>query len=359
MANFLYHHPFDPGFALPKYTRAEPPGRGSFHSFGAPRGTISQRPEGWTGGYALPDYISSEPDRRGAIHSYDMRRRSTGMRVPEALGATARSITEAPIASTAKRGAFVDHPLIAVGPWTFNPKGSKVEIADGRLSASGPHLQFLFKAIREISIKAQCATNVACYGPKWRGWSADQFAIPTHKFYWPAIKGQAPIYKVTNPAEGGTWGIFVTRKDRSIVVEFKKIEPSWLAKVAGWIKTVVGVIIDTVKALFDFMGIAACALSRKYLGEVGAVASGRLQLSDESFNWLTTKAGVTEQELDSLSTNATAAMSQNVASKIVAGACPQDFPPPLTTDQALPSWLLPVALGGGALLVVYLMRGRK
>jgi hypothetical protein len=366
MAHYQRHHPYDPGFALPKYVRAEPPGRGSWHSFDAARGTISQRPKGWTGGFTQPRYVLAEPDRRGAIHSYDMARRSIGMRIPDpfGLGATPpppraellRSITEVGEIKAKRHDRFRDHPLIKVGPWMFNPKGSRVEIHDGRLPSQGPHMRFLHHGVARVSKLCYPGSvlNFMCLR-NYKGWSTEGSTVLKFGFNIQALKGDIPLYKVTNPIEGGNWGVYLTRKDRSIIVEFKKVPRTWWQKLGGLIKTIIGVIVDSVKALFDFMGVVACSLAKEHLGEVAALAAGKAALSPSASNWLN-KAGVTNQELDILESGARASTSQLVANKIIRFACgAEDEPPPLTAEQSLPGWVFPVAIGAAGLTVIWLV----
>lgn len=45
----LYHNMYSPGYAIPDYILAEPPGRGTFTTEWLPRGTISQ---------VIPDYMA-------------------------------------------------------------------------------------------------------------------------------------------------------------------------------------------------------------------------------------------------------------------------------------------------------------
>ncbi len=53
----FYHlpNPWNPGYAIPKYVLAEPPGRGTFTTKWLPRGTISQ---------VAPDYLAKPVDRK-------------------------------------------------------------------------------------------------------------------------------------------------------------------------------------------------------------------------------------------------------------------------------------------------------
>jgi len=276
------------------------------------------------------------------------------MLVAHRLGAAPRSIYETGPVTTAKSGRFTDHPLIAVGPWTFSPKGSRIEIADGRLPASGPHMQFLFQGVYNVTRKANCATNMMCMSTNYKGWKASEFNIVPAKFYDPVVKGDAPIYKVSNPLEGGNWGVFVTRKDHSVVVEFKRIPQDWWQRVGGWVANVVGVVIDTIKALFDFFkNLISCATAGPILDAVAGYATGSYVLQAGSL--ITTqikKAGVTDQELARLETNATSALATSIGNKIVSAYCPSDsVPPPLSTETG--QWYKnPVVWGTAGVLAV-------
>ena len=54
MAFYHFRHPYNPGYAVPDYVLAEPPGRGTFTTAWLPRGTISQ---------VIPDYLA-KPGRK-------------------------------------------------------------------------------------------------------------------------------------------------------------------------------------------------------------------------------------------------------------------------------------------------------
>lgn len=54
MAFYHFPHPYNPGYAVPDYVLAEPPGRGTFTTAWLPRGTISQ---------VMPDYLA-KPGRK-------------------------------------------------------------------------------------------------------------------------------------------------------------------------------------------------------------------------------------------------------------------------------------------------------
>jgi hypothetical protein len=93
MAHYKTAHPWDPGYALPDYIRAESPGRaGGVHvTMQLPRGFFESggktaRP--WKSGYALPKYIKREPVGRGAAATMQRIRKTIPLKLPNALGAT-------------------------------------------------------------------------------------------------------------------------------------------------------------------------------------------------------------------------------------------------------------------------------
>jgi len=218
-------------------------------------------------------------------------------------------------------------------------------------------MQFLFKGIVNVTTKAQCATNAMCMSTSYKGWKASAFRLVPAKFYDPVITGRAPIYKVQNPAAAGNWGIFVTRKSRSIVVEFKKIPSTVWSTVSGWVKAIVGYMIDTVKELFDFFkNILACGGADLILDGLAAYASGGATLP-ASIKAKANQAGVTDQDIEKLKNKATSTLAGAVGEKITASFCPPaGRPPPPAVAQGLPGWVLPVGLAGGAMALVYLLR---
>ena len=271
------------------------------------------------------------------------------------LGAAPRSITEVGPPLEAKRGQFTDHPLIAVGPFTFNPAGQRMEIVDGvslLANPNGPHMQFLLRGLADAStscesrIPGPSIANIPgppvpvmrCYAggqrglpQTYRGWGYKGAVLNTQGsvfepwgFSEAAIKGAVPLYRVENPLEGGKWGVYITRKEHSTVVEFKPIPEGVWAKIFGWIETIIGVIIDTIRALFDFLGVVACAMGRQYLGQLASLATGDVMgaaLSAGTVGWLTNNAGVTEGEISSLASGVNSSLAQSIADRVVNAAC--------------------------------------
>lgn len=219
-----------------------------------------------------------------------------------------------------------DHPMLAVGPWMFNPKGSRLEIADGRLSDQGQHMRFLFEGLYQVSKICRVGTQdwthqLQCQRGSYRGWDFSGGAAETTGLSRTALRGSVPIYTVENPLEGGNWGVYITRLDHSTIVEFKKVPESWWGRLWGWIKNIVGVIIDTIRAMFDFLGVVACTLGRQYLAQVAGLAAGTAELTPNTANWLKAKAGITDNEIFELEAGARATVAETVADKIVRSAC--------------------------------------
>lgn len=86
MAQFRIKNPYDPGYALPDYVMAEPPGTGTITTAQLPRKTFDDPVPGYTGGYAVPAYIAQEPIGRGAATTMWARRKTIPLYVPESLG---------------------------------------------------------------------------------------------------------------------------------------------------------------------------------------------------------------------------------------------------------------------------------
>lgn len=79
MTYYKRPHPWDSGFAIPDYIRAEAPGaRGGVHTtMQLPRGTFGPvvRAKPWKSRYALPEYVEKEPVGRGAVATQQLRRK--------------------------------------------------------------------------------------------------------------------------------------------------------------------------------------------------------------------------------------------------------------------------------------------
>jgi hypothetical protein len=81
----LYKNPWSPGYAIPGYVDAEPRGRGTFTTAQTRRRTISEPPKGWTGGYALPPNADDEPAGQGTITTKQIKRRTISQFIPDYL----------------------------------------------------------------------------------------------------------------------------------------------------------------------------------------------------------------------------------------------------------------------------------
>jgi len=77
-------HPWDPKYAIPKYVMAEPGLRGTFTAKYRRRRSIDAPsiPAPWRTGYAYPDYVGKEPIGRGVYRTKYMPRRTVDTLVP-------------------------------------------------------------------------------------------------------------------------------------------------------------------------------------------------------------------------------------------------------------------------------------
>jgi hypothetical protein len=105
MAHYKSTHPWNPGYAIPDYIRAESPGRaGGVHTtMQLPRGTFDNggktaRP--WRSGFAVPGYIQREPIGRGAAGTWQRRRKTIPLNIPRSLGATEEDTSWLPAEQT-------------------------------------------------------------------------------------------------------------------------------------------------------------------------------------------------------------------------------------------------------------------
>jgi hypothetical protein len=87
MAQIRIPHPWNPGYALPKYVKAEPDGRGAFSTRYIKRGTFFDAPKSMRdgAGYALPNYVRAEPVERGTFTTKYTPRRTVGALAPDML----------------------------------------------------------------------------------------------------------------------------------------------------------------------------------------------------------------------------------------------------------------------------------
>jgi hypothetical protein len=78
-------HPWNGGYAIPKYVLSEPPGFGTHTTKYTPRGTISPmtaRAPTFQSGYAVPKYIHEEPIGRGVFVTKQLPRKTISTTVP-------------------------------------------------------------------------------------------------------------------------------------------------------------------------------------------------------------------------------------------------------------------------------------
>ena len=90
MAHFRAHHPWNPGYAIPKSVLAEPPGnRGARITAQLPRRTISENTLAvppWRTGFVLPREAAEDPPGRGARVTFQLPRKTVDTLLVPALG---------------------------------------------------------------------------------------------------------------------------------------------------------------------------------------------------------------------------------------------------------------------------------
>ena len=96
MALVKSDNPWNPGFAIPKHVKDEPPGRGSMVTKAVRRRHYDLPAEwNWTGGFAVPEYVLHDKIGQDKGGSYGVRRKEIDSFVPgslQGLGDTASSV---------------------------------------------------------------------------------------------------------------------------------------------------------------------------------------------------------------------------------------------------------------------------
>jgi hypothetical protein len=83
--SFYKNRPWNPGYAVPGYVDAEPFGRGTLTTEQLRRKTYSLPPKDWTAGYALPANVQDETAGQGTIETKQIRRRTISQWIPDFL----------------------------------------------------------------------------------------------------------------------------------------------------------------------------------------------------------------------------------------------------------------------------------
>jgi hypothetical protein len=329
MAHYHQSHPWKPGYAIPKYVLAEPPGRGTFTTKWLPRRTISnvepkfaavpEAPEALSGSnyWAVPDYVLAEPPGRGTFTTKWLPRRLAPTIVPDyvkkpelsGLGATTYELL--PIG-----GLGPGDPIKAFGEraseWIMaNIKGVP---ADERTAA----LRALLDTI-DKSLWVTVSNKATKYKAK---------GIPPKAAMQKALAASL--------SAGMAKELIQVGKGKTEALGFLGLEKIGRA-ITGTIRGTVGSAKDFVGKGLDKLGALACAVANN--PAAGLAAGGAAAASGAP-----PQAGA-----------AGVAVAQSLCAKEPA-ATQQQLTTPGGAIDRLPGWVLPVAIGGGALVLVLVLR---
>lgn len=274
--------PWNPGYAIPKYVAAEPPGRGTFTTEWTPRGTIQQ---------LIPDSLSG-------------------------LGA----LGDSTIGGDPTIGAGAEDPFLKYG------KTSAAAVFKAVNSVAPKYRDITLKAIlQEIDpslygkVKAN-PTQANLANLMATGIAREIVELGAGKRS-PRKARQVMHSRAAKPGYRPTDGWF----DKYIVNPIKKYNPVSLSLDVG------EDILKKATSALKTVGGAACALSQNPLGV--AAASGAAAA-----------AGQPPQ---------TGAAGMAATAAICASGQPAPTP---TIVPVMPGWVLPAAIGGGALLLIVLLK---
>lgn len=226
--------------------------------------------------------------------------------------------------------------VVQVGPFTFSPAGG--------------HIIWHKKAPIPESWRTWFVTEIAKLSGKFperteaRVFALDQTLgmSPTQKIAPNLFDGRSPAFRVKNPVDGSTMGIyFVATADGSLGVQYKKLpQLSWwsalMQKIINGLMWLPAKLVEIAKDVYDAAKDAA-----KYLADQAC----------KLVNNPATGAAVTGGVAVAPGAGAAAAIGVEVAKQLCGGTPPDPVLPLPMPPPPSPAWLLPV-LGGGALLLV-------
>jgi len=166
---------------------------------------------------------------------------------------------------------------------------------------------------------------------KWLGYKPDD------KIFAALVDGHAPAFKVKHPKTGDDWGVYLILTPTRFGWAWKKIPESrsWWGKLWDWIKSLPGLLVKAVKAvveavadIIDAVGGLACDLLSNPTVNKGATVVATAYAGPAG------GAGV------------------QAGSGMCGGPKQTEPPPVVETGGKLPGWILPVAIGGGALVLI-------
>lgn len=421
MSHFQYPHPWDPGFATPAYVLAEPQGRGTFTTKYTPRGTIGTVPKNrmvynrtrWaTPNYAqgrygenplitkmiprrtvsllAPDFfarplaggvlagsslgddfaVGSQGDpirafgEQGAqqviskVKRLPRAQRAQGLR--DALGPTLNAEVEKKMSALRAKGVPPKEALRrALAASLSNRLGEEfVRLGKTAAPASATALSGGYSAVGATVTIKKVTTEPQTFGVTGGGWNELKKQIHStvvSKFdkkiydlkkasggtlggvagtmasYY--MTGRYPIVRVSNPPGFGvylkfdkSWG-YQLGDVKSVTVVAKKIPPTegFLDSMADFVGDIVTVAVEVIDVVTDKLKPLVCGVASHPAGQIAAGAAGG-------------PAGA-------------------AGAQIVAGMCPQNYPPISTAPASSGFPILPLAIAaGGALLLVLVLK---
>lgn len=324
--------PWNPGYDVPKYVLAEPVARGTFTTKQLPRKTISSVPapvSPWKSGYAVPAYVQKETLGQGVFTTKWLPRRTIGPVTPNFL---------------TKRLHALDGDSLGAAEWSANSKDPIAEF--GQKVAS-----FLMTKVRGLPVKDRKAALRVVF---------DEI----DPSLWETVATKAgALEKSYSPKEA---------LKRAIAASFANGLAEDLARIGqgkapkGYVKLASGP--QALSGLWDWVkkGARASVLPFTWSFEAAAAVGNKIDWSKVgSFgsSVLSAIGGLACKALNNPAAGlaaggASAAMgagpqagmigAQAAQSACSSSAAPASAPVPQPTT---PSWLLPAAIGGGALLI--------
>lgn len=337
MAQFRRPNPYDPGFALPANVLAEPPGRGTLATVQLPRKTISGAPSGWDGGYVLPDYVRAEGAGRGAMHSHWARRKTIQRLVPDALGADGPPMRPGfpgdPIKAYGQRASEFIMGTIREVPVEFRQIALEAllnEIEPGLYDRVTKRAN----EYKDEGMSTKKAVGAALASSMSEGIAKEMIKIGTKGV--PGVRSQLGLGFYGDPsAQLALAGIWSSIKSGASKVG--GAVKTGVTKTGSALKTGAKKAYDWGKKAVNKLGSLACSVMKHPAAPVAAGAAAAA-------------AGAPPQA---------GAAGAQVGAALCTKNTPEAPQDQLMQPQSyLPKWILPVAIGGGALVLV-LMLTRK
>jgi len=332
MSFYTLNSPYGAGYAIPKYVKDEPSGRGTHTTAQARRGTIDIIPNPPTAGYAVPKYVRKEVPGRGVIRTAWAPRGTISGKVPDSLAP--HSLSGSSLAGSSIGGSSLGNNVLPPGVDPLSQYGSEASAAILRAVRSVPADQrpkilkavlneidsslyrkvekrmksgTPMKAALEIELKEGITKEILKLGHPSRAAALAGYQ-PTEGL-WDSIKSAVKKVAVySNPLTA----------QAALAVKFAKTDMA---------KDIYNKAADAVNAV----GRAACKVANNKFTTVAATGVSAAYGAPPT----------------------AAATGTAVAQSLCAKDPP---PPPPGLLERSPAWLVPAAVGGGALLLILALK---